>query len=236
MIRPSLLPVAIAGFLALLLAGCSSASPASSESIDASGESSEPPQESYILQQAVTASFNVTTTSFKETGFLQTEFTCEDTDSSPHIAWGDVPSGTQSIAVVAEDLDLAGSVASHWIVLGLPPDTRELPAGASGSEALPPGAVEGVNAYGEPGYKGPCPPPRVILAGSECAPTGFDSNPYRWSVYALEKETPLGPDSTRDDLLKAIDGSIIASGSIDVKYLSKTLIKSPMGCRIVGGG
>ena len=114
-----------------------------------------------MLQQAVATTFNVTTTSLKATGFLLPEFTCEGTDSSPHIGWGDIPSGTQSIAVVAEDLDLAGSVASHWLLWGLPPDTRELPAGASGSDALPAGAVEGINTYGQPGYKGPCPPPKV---------------------------------------------------------------------------
>ena len=177
-----------------------------------------------MLQQAVPLGFNVTTTSFKETGFLQTEFTCEGTDSSPHIAWGDIPSGTQSIVVVAEDLNLAGSVASHWILWGLPPDTRDLPAGASGSSALPTGAVEGVNTYGQPGYKGPCPPPKIRARSTQCRSSGFQSNPYRWSVYALDRTLYLGPDATRDNLLQAIDGGILASGSIDVKYISKNLI------------
>ena len=232
MIPPSQFSAAVAASLAalLLLAGCSSASPASSVSLDDSGESSEPQQEAYMLQQAVATSFNVTTTSLKATGFLQTEFTCEGTDSSPHIAWNDVPSDTQSIAVVAEDLDLAGAVASHWIVWGLPPDTRELPEGASGSGALPVGAVEGINTYGEPGYKGPCPPPKVTPYSTGCEPKGFQSNPYRWSVYAIENEVSLGPDATRDDLLEAIDGSILASGSIDIKYISKVLIMASGGC------
>ena len=178
-----------------------------------------------MLQQAVATTFNVTTTSLKETGFLQTEFTCEDTDSSPHIAWGEVPSNTQSIVVVAEDLDLAGAVASHWLLWGLPPDTRELPAGASGSETLPASAVEGVNAHGQPGYNGPCPPPKV-LGNVSCRNTGFDSNPYVWNVYALSKDVSLGPSATRDDLLREVDGSILASGSIDVKYISKTLLRT----------
>ena len=183
-----------------------------------------------MLQQAVATTFNVTTTSLKATGFLLPEFTCEGTDSSPHIGWGDIPSGTQSIAVVAEDLDLAGSVASHWLLWGLPPDTRELPAGASGSDALPAGAVEGINTYGQPGYKGPCPPPKVTPYSTSCAPSGFQSNPYRWSVYALETEVSIGPDATRNDLLEAIDGGILASGSIDIKYISKVMIMASGGC------
>ena len=178
-----------------------------------------------MLQQSIPASFNVTTTSLKATGFLLPEFTCEGTDSSPHIAWDDVPEEAQSIAVVAEDLDLAGSVASHWVVWGLPPDVRELPTGASVSGELPAGVVQGINAHGQPGYKGPCPPPKVLYEAGRCLQSGFVSDPYRWSVYALEKDVSLGPDATRDDLLQAIDGSILASGSLDVKYISKTLVR-----------
>ena len=221
-----ILPSMVASLSAvLLLVGCSSASPAASESPDASEVSSEPVQEAYMLQQAVATSLNVTTTSLKPTGFLLPEFTCEGADSSPHIAWDDLPSNTQTIAVVAEDLDFVGAVASHWVVWGLPPDTRELPAGASGFGGLPAGAVQGINNHGKPGYNGPCPPPKVLGSSNPSCPppSGFDSNPYIWSVYALEKEVSLGPDATRDDLLQAIDGSILASGSIDVKFISKIL-------------
>ena len=222
MIRPSRLPVAITGSLAalLLLIGCSSASPASTDLPDASEDASETQEAAYLLQQLIPESFNITTTSLKVTGFLQSEFTCEGTDTSPHIAWDDVPSDAQSIAVVAEDLDFVGAVASHWIVWGLPPDTRELPAGASGSGGLPVGAVQGINASGQPGYNGPCPPPKVLY-GAGCGNTGFESNPYMWTVYALSEVVPLGTSATRDDLLRAIDGSILGAGALDVKYISK---------------
>ncbi len=223
--RPILLLLSmVAGLTAtLLLFGCSSASPASSESTDVSDESSAPQQEAYTLQQPIPASFNITSTSLKSTGFLQSEFTCEGTNSSPHIAWDDVPAETQSIAIVAEDLDLAGEVASHWLVWGLPPDTRELPVGVSGSAELPAGAVEGVNSRGQAGYKGPCPPPKV-LNSSGCRNQGFESSPYAWTVYALSGVVPLGTSATRDNLLRAIDGTILGAGSLDVKYISKQLL------------
>ncbi len=227
MIRSSRALVTFTAGLAtgLLIAGCSSASPASSDFTDVPDEPQAQLQEAYMLQQAFATSLNVTSTSLKKTGFLLPEFTCEGTDSSPHIAWDDVPEETQSIAVVAEDLDLAGAVASHWAVWGLSPDVRELPTGASVSGELPAGVVQGINAHGQPGYKGPCPPPKVLYEAGRCLQTGFVSDPYRWSVYALEKEVSLGPDATRDDLLQAIDGSILASGSLDVKYISKTLVR-----------
>lgn len=227
----------ILGLLAsmLLIAACAAGNDEAVQDVGAAPEEPAAAPEAYQLQQTVASIFNVTTTSLKETGFLQNEFTCEGTDSSPHIAWDDVPSDTQSIAVVAEDLDLAGEVASHWVVWGLSPDARELLAGASGSSALPAGAVEGVHTYGEPGYRGPCPPPKVIAGSTSCPPTGFESNPYLWSVYALGKDVSLGPDATRDDLLQAIDGSILASGSLGVKYISKTLIMSQVGCAGAAG-
>ena len=70
------------------------------------------------------------------------------------------------------------------------------------------------------GCKGPCAAPKTITRSPNCPGTGFDSNPYRWSAYALEKELSPGPDATRDDLLKAIDGSILASSALDIKYIS----------------
>ena len=174
----------------------------------------------YRLQQDVPETIEVNTSSLKETGFLLVDFTCEGANSSPQIGWGDVPAGTQSIAVVAEDLGLFGGIASHWLVWGIPPDTREVSAGLSGSPDLPAGAVEGVNSGGTFGYSGP-----------QCKNTGFDSNPYVWNVYAIDKTLALEATATRDDLLKAIEGSILAGGSIDVKYISKTLLRDvPAEC------
>ena len=93
----------------LLIAACAAEDDEAGPDVGTAPSDSVTAPEAYQLQQAVATGFNVTTTSLKETGFLQTEFTCEGSDSSPHIAWDDVPSGTQSVVVVAEDLDLAGA-------------------------------------------------------------------------------------------------------------------------------
>ena len=188
----------------------------------------------YQLAQEVPMTIEVTTSALKETGFLLADFTCEGANSSPHISWGDVPAGTQSIAVVAEDLGFLGGIASHWLLWGVPPDTREVAAGVSGSTDLPAGAVEGMNSGGNSGYRGPCPSPKIIYQGPICKATGFDSNPYVWNVYAIDKPVALEASATRDELLKAIDGSILAGGSIDVKYISKTLLRNIRGINCWG--
>ena len=67
MIRPSrTFAILTAGLAAgLLMAGCSSASPASTESPASSADASETQEEAYMLQQSIPASFNLTTTSLK---------------------------------------------------------------------------------------------------------------------------------------------------------------------------
>ncbi|MFM2163344.1 MAG: hypothetical protein RLZZ383_2856 [Pseudomonadota bacterium] len=92
---------------------------------------------------------------------------------SPHLAWGDVPEGTRSFALIAVDpeapsvgtdvnqpgrevaVDLPRAPFFHWVVLDLPSDLRALPEGAHGDgvkmggksqDAVGPGIV-GVNDY-----------------------------------------------------------------------------------------
>lgn len=177
----------------------------------------------YQLQQEVPMEITVTTTSLKESGFLQVDFTCEGVDSSPHIKWGNVPEGTKSIAIIAEDLGFLGGIASHWLIWGLSPDTREVLSGISRSSNIPTGVMEGINSGGGFGYGGPCPPPKVIFRDPKCINLGFESNPYVWNVYALDKNIALKSGADRDEFLREIDGSILASGHVNIKYISKTV-------------
>lgn len=112
--------------------------------------------------------FNVTSTSFAEGDHLadlhvvseEIGFGCAGGNVSPALAWSGAPQGTQSFAVTCYDPDApTGSGFWHWILLNLPPDTTELPAGAGTDASLRPGGFSVVNDYGTIGYGGPCPPP-----------------------------------------------------------------------------
>jgi len=80
---------------------------------------------------------------------------------SPQLAWADSPEGTKSFVVTCYDPDApTGSGWWHWVVVNLPADCRELPEGAgSGRAALPAGALETLNDFGNAGYGGAAPPP-----------------------------------------------------------------------------
>ena len=174
----------------------------------------------------------VSSSSLKETGFLLQDFTCEGTDTSPHLSWTDVPSNTQSIAVVAEDVDADEGTFAHWLMWGILSDVQELAAGVSGSTDVPAGAVEGINGFVTVGWRGPCPPPRIIGSSSVSAGgrstsvnSGVISHLYVLNVYALDTEVSLDSAATRNDVLEAIDGHIVAGGTVETKYVSATTIR-----------
>ncbi|MCX7890422.1 MAG: YbhB/YbcL family Raf kinase inhibitor-like protein [Rhodobacteraceae bacterium] len=92
---------------------------------------------------------------------------------SPSLEWEGVPEGTRSFALSVTDPDLPESFNfprsfAHWLVCNIPADVRRLPEGASGTGAMPGGAVElnsdfvtlAIPGFGR-GWAGPWPPDRA---------------------------------------------------------------------------
>lgn len=107
---------------------------------------------------------------------------CNGANVSPQLYWENAPAGTQRFAVTMYDKDApTGSGFWHWVVFNIPASTTELPAGAGDvRKALaPPGCVQSVTDFGQPGYGGPCPPPGA-------------PHQYLITVYALSKPLELG--------------------------------------------
>jgi Raf kinase inhibitor-like YbhB/YbcL family protein len=96
----------------------------------------------------------------------------EESRISPKLVWSGVPEGTRSFALTVTDPDLPSEFNfprsfAHWMVHDIPGHVRELVEGASGSLAMPTGAVElssdfvtfRVPGFGR-GWGGPWPPDR----------------------------------------------------------------------------
>jgi hypothetical protein len=118
------------------------------------------------------------------------------------LSWSEPPSSTRSIIVTIIDHHPVARRWVHWCLAGIPQGIRELREGASlHAQLLPPGAVETINSYGEPGYGGPCPP------------RGSGPHEYVIRVYALADV----PTITRSRLTEAriqemIGEMVVASG------------------------
>jgi len=140
----------------------------------------------------------VTSTAFKANADIPTVYTCEGSELAPPLSWTKAPAGTQSFALVAEDIDAPGGKFLHWMVTGIPATTTSL----AGGGALPTGAQVSQNDKGAPGYAGPCPPQ--------------GRHHYVFHIYALD--IPLGESMTRADFDQAIAGHVLAQGKLVGTY------------------
>ena len=105
------------------------------------------------------------------------------------------------------------------MIWGLPPDAAAL------AEAVPtttevaslgPTVRKGVNDRKLIGYSGPCPRPATESSGwkYKTQVIGKVLFEYSFHLYALDTELDLGPDATKNDLLRAMDGHILSAGQL----------------------
>lgn len=139
-------------------------------------------------------------------GSIAKECSCDGHNLSPELSWNDPPAGTKSFALAATDLDSPlGYSFVHWVIYNIPPDRRELPDGVANMEQLPDGSRQGHNDDDKFGYMGPCPP-------------GHSAHRYAFDFYALDRKLELQSSATKKQLLKAIEGHVLASGEIIGRY------------------
>ncbi|MBV9350223.1 MAG: YbhB/YbcL family Raf kinase inhibitor-like protein [Mycobacterium sp.] len=167
------LALAALALLLLTLPGCGGAKnpgqkPASTTTAAATTTASPPP--------AAPGKFAVTSPAFADNTPIPTEYTCKGRNVPPPLRWQNIPSGTQSLALVVDDPDAPRGLYVHWVVIGIPPATTEL-----GEGPLPQGATVSQNTAGKAEYFGPCPP------------AGTGVHHYRFQLYALREPLNLAP-------------------------------------------
>ncbi|KPK80164.1 MAG: hypothetical protein AMS25_09970 [Gemmatimonas sp. SM23_52] len=146
-------------------------------------------------------SIKLTSAAFEEGGFIPTQYTCEGRDLSPPLRWTGMPAEAKSLALICDDPDAPVGTWVHWVLYDLSPKFSELPEGMPPSEVTPEGAKQGVNDFRRSGYGGPCPPP---------------GKPHRYffKFYALDIEPGLPTGASKADLLRAMEGHILAEGQL----------------------
>jgi hypothetical protein len=147
----------------------------------------------------------LTSTAFTEGGTIPRKHTCDGEDVSPPLIWDNVPGGTKSFALICDDPDAPMGTWVHWVLFNLPADTRSLPEAVPPDKELPSGARQGTNDFRKIGYGGPCPPP---------------GKPHRYffKLYALDTTLDLPAGSTKAQVVKAMDGHVLAEGQLMGKY------------------
>jgi Raf kinase inhibitor-like YbhB/YbcL family protein len=146
----------------------------------------------------------IESSAFKEGDMIPVKYTCDGEDVSPPLRWGDLPGGTNSIALISDDPDAPVGTWVHWVLYKLPPDVKALPENIPPKKALENGAVQGTNDFRKLGYGGPCPP--------------RGTHRYFFKIYALDTKIDLPPGATKAQLVKAMEGHILDSGQLMGKY------------------
>ena len=219
--------------MALFAAGCSSGDDGESgtgapaaASDQASGEGrSARGRGAGGFQQQVEASIVFTSPVFHEKRRIPKKHTCTEISAnepniSTPLAWENLPDGAVSLALIMDSLEIEGAERVHWVMWNMPPTLTGLEENVEHAEKLVDGTAQGANGSGEVGYLGPCPP--VIVSGFGETPSKTQTqggakkgiSQYFFKLYALDTMLDLPSSTTKADLLKAIDGHVLAVGEL----------------------
>jgi Raf kinase inhibitor-like YbhB/YbcL family protein len=143
--------------------------------------------------------FALESSAFENAQAIPTRHSCEGEDVSPPLRWSNLPDGTRSLALIADDPDAPAGVFTHWLAWGLDPAAEGLGEGESAPR-------EGRNDFGTSGYRGPCPPP------------GHGRHRYVFRLYALDAEPELAAGAAKAELEQAIAGHVLTTAELVGTY------------------
>lgn len=134
------------------------------------------------------------TPAFQEGKTIPKKYTCQGANVSPPLFIIDPPEEVVTFVLIVDDPDAPSGTFDHWITWNIAGTTKSIPEGAKM-------ANQGKNGFGENKYGGPCPPP---------------GKPHRYffKLFALDTKLSLPEGTTKGQLLKAIDGHVLAKAEI----------------------
>jgi Raf kinase inhibitor-like YbhB/YbcL family protein len=153
----------------------------------------------------------LTSSAFEDGAVIPNRYTQSDSNPvSPKLDWTNVPAGVVSFALIMHDPDTAPQKKVedilHWMAFNIPAASTGLPEGVQATAALPDGTVQAKSFRGAVGYMGP---------GAGAA---GPYHHYTWELFALDTKLDLGSDATRADVLKAMDGHVVAKAALTGRF------------------
>ena len=148
---------------------------------------------------------------FQHNEMMPALYTCEGKNISPPLAWTAPLEEAKSLVLIADDPDAPDPAAPkmtwvHWVLYNLPPVASALPEGVADKD-LPKGTRIGINDRQFPGYSGPCPPIGI--------------HRYFFKLYALDTVLPDLGQATKAEVVKRMEGHILAQSEIIGLYVRK---------------
>jgi Raf kinase inhibitor-like YbhB/YbcL family protein len=146
------------------------------------------------------AVMTLTSTAFPDGGSIPRKYTQAGDQTSPPLAWSNVPDGVTSFVLIVHDVDAAVAPGTddtlHWMLWNLPAAARSMPEGVPQAEQLPDGTRQ-ISATG-PYYRGP----GAAAAGPP--------HHYIFELFALDATIPVAPVGTQPAATRAAVVSAMA--------------------------
>lgn len=151
--------------------------------------------------------FTLTSPAFTDGSTIPQEHTCDGANVSPPLEATDVPPGAKTLALICDDPDAPGGNFVHWVLYDVSADQRRLPEGVPALESVRAlgGARQGQNDFRRVGWGGPCPPPGA-------------PHRYVFTLYALGAPLGLTGKATRADVMRAMEGHVLAQARLTGLY------------------
>ena len=172
--------------------------------------SPEPPRESTEITPvslaptteptpADTSAFSLASTAFTHGAAIPEKhwnLVCSKGNVSPQLSWSGAPKSVRGFALIVDDPDPAPII--HWVVYGMKAGRTGLGEGVTEAE----GIKFGASGRDGTGWWGPCPR------------AGRPAHDYIFTLYALSEQVGLDAGVTKDELLDAVEGKVIATASL----------------------
>ncbi|MCW3073920.1 MAG: phospholipid-binding protein family [Flaviaesturariibacter sp.] len=150
------------------------------------------------VSMAQTAShFKLVSSAFEGGKPIPPKYTCDGSNVSPALSWNGAPGTTKSFAIIMDDPDAPMGTWVHWVIYNIPGTVTSLEEKTNTTEIK---AIDGLNNWGETGYNGPCPPD--------------GAHQYVFKLYALDEMLPPKKELTKEELLEAMKGHILAETTL----------------------
>ncbi|MDN3646342.1 YbhB/YbcL family Raf kinase inhibitor-like protein [Pontixanthobacter aestiaquae] len=145
--------------------------------------------------------FSLSSPAFEHGEELDPCFTADEEDAvAPPLEWNAPPPGAQEIVILVEDADAGGDTPTcHWTVWGLPGQKGMLLEGET-----PPRV--GKNSQRNSEWQLPAPP------------MDDDAHIYVFQIFALDLPMVLMPGASRAELVKAMEGHVVAAAVLTGTY------------------
>jgi len=180
--------------ISIILASCTSSATSTPQSSVTSTPASETAATELPATEA-TMSLTLTSDAFANGQSIPAKYSCVGKNISPALSWNESPVGTKSFALIVDDPDAPMGTWVHWVLFNIPASTQSLQENADSSAM-----TAGKNSSGNTRYDGPCPP--------------SGTHRYFFKLYALDSTLSLSPGATKEQVLKEMEGHILAQGEL----------------------